>query len=210
MKKCFLIAVLIAMLIVPAFTMAAELNNVKAAGEDGSLVFRDVSGNIICAWDPANRKMSFPSGSAFDVESGGYFKIAGTAVTSSATELNKLAGISGDVLTTTNTKTVTNKTFSGPIFTIAATHAYELAEDWVLSAAEMLCSLMVTSSGSGDANIIESGGTAGRIRIIRNGAAGTVTILESGQTGIAIATGKTAVVMHNGTDYIRVTADATH
>ncbi|PKN20894.1 MAG: hypothetical protein CVU71_03695 [Deltaproteobacteria bacterium HGW-Deltaproteobacteria-6] len=135
----------------------------------------------------------------------------GTAVTSTAAEINKLASIgAGDVLTTTNTKTLTNKTLSGPIFTIAATHAFALAEDWVLSAAEMLCSLLVTSSGSGDANIIESGGVAGRIRIVRNGGSGTVTIKESGRTGVAIASGKTAVVIHNGTDYIRVTADATH
>ena len=99
---------------------------------------------------------------------------------------------------------------TGLAVNIAATHAYTLAEDWVLSAAEMLCTLLVTSSGSGDANIVEVGGSAGRIRVVRNGSAGTVTMLESGQTGIAIATGKTAVVMHNGTDYIRVTADATH
>jgi len=106
--------------------------------------------------------------------------------------------------------TFNNPTLSGAKFTLAATHVYALAEDWVLSAAEMLCALLITDSGSGDANIIESGGVAGRIRVVRNGANGTVTIKESGETGVSIATGKTAVVMHNGTDYIRVTADATH
>ena len=55
------------------------------------------------------------SGGEIDVESGGSLKLAGTAVTSTATELNKLAGISGDVITTTNTKTMTNKTLTTPV-----------------------------------------------------------------------------------------------
>jgi len=55
------------------------------------------------------------SGGEIDVESGGSLKLAGTAVTSTATELNKLAGISGDVITTTNTKTLANKTMTTPV-----------------------------------------------------------------------------------------------
>jgi len=55
------------------------------------------------------------SGGEIDVESGASLKLAGTAVTSTATELNKLAGISGDVITTTNTKTMTNKTLTTPV-----------------------------------------------------------------------------------------------
>jgi hypothetical protein len=93
---------------------------------------------------------------------------------------------------------------------VAATHSYTTNEDWTLSASEKLYALYVTASGSGNASIVDVGGVAGTIKIVRNGAAGTVTIKESGQTGIAIATGKTAVVIHNGTDYIRVTGDATH
>ena len=55
------------------------------------------------------------SGGEIDVESGASLKLAGTAVTSTATELNKLAGISGDVITTTNTKTLANKTMTTPV-----------------------------------------------------------------------------------------------
>jgi hypothetical protein len=200
MKKFSIITILILLFVAVAFAASDTTYQalVHKSGPDEQTV-------------ESGGKITVLSGGIVDVESGGSLKLAGTAVTSTAAEINKLASIgAGDVLTTTNTKTLTNKTLSGPIFTIAATHAYALAEDWVLSAADMLCSLLVTSSGSGDANIIESGGVSGRIRIVRNGAAGTVTIKESGQTGVSIATGKTAVVMHNGTDYIRVTADATH
>jgi hypothetical protein len=68
-----------------------ELLNITAEGVDGNLVYRDKSGNIICTWDAANRKMSFPSGSVLDVESGGSLKIAGTAITATAAEINKVA-----------------------------------------------------------------------------------------------------------------------
>jgi|GEM_PF-1445093 len=151
------------------------------------------------------------SGGEIDVESGGSLKLAGTAITATAAEVNKLAAIgAGDVVTTTNTKTLTNKTLSGPIFSIAATHVFNTLDDWVVSAADMLCTLLITDSGSGGANIVVNGGTAGTIKIVRNDGDGAVTIKESGGTGIEIAIAKTAVVMHNGTDYIRITADATH
>ena len=83
--------------------------------------------------------------------------------------------------------------------------------NWVLSAVEKLTTLLTLTSGSTGTNyIIDSGGTAGRVFFIRNASNGSVTIKENGGTGVTIATGKTAVVMHNGTDYVRVTADATH
>lgn len=105
---------------------------------------------------------------------------------------------------------LTTPTLSGPILTISATHVFTTLADWTLSASEMLKTLLVASSGSGGANIVVSGGTTGDVKIVRNAGNGTFTIKESGQTGIAVASGKTAIVMHNGTDYIRITADATH
>ena len=132
-------------------------------------------------------------------------------VTATATEINKLASIgSGDLVTTTNTKTLTNKTLSGPIFTIGAAHIFALAEDWALSAAEMLKTLLIATSGSGNANIVVTGGSTGDVKIVRNESNGTVTIKEAGQSGVSIASGSTAVVMHNGVTYIRVTGDAAH
>lgn len=49
----------------------AELNNVIAEGIDGDLVYKDKSGNIICRWDAANRRLEIPSGSVLAIESGG-------------------------------------------------------------------------------------------------------------------------------------------
>jgi predicted Rdx family selenoprotein len=102
--------------------------------------------------------------------------------------------------------------FMGTAFK-AATHVYTTLADWTLSAAEMICNLLVTSSGSGSTAIIAPD-VAGRLYIVRNGntAGGTnaITIKINGGTGVAIANGKTAVVIHNGTDYVRVTADATN
>jgi hypothetical protein len=83
------------------------------------------------------------------------------------------------------------------------------AADWVLSAAEAICSFINLSSGSGTANIIAPD-LSGRAYIVRNSGNSTITIKKSGGTGVAIATGKTAMVIHNGSDYVRVTADATN
>lgn len=78
MKKLFLIAALIALLIVPYVGQAAELNNVTSKGVDGDLVFYDKDGNEIFSIEAANRKVTYPSGSAADIESGATFTIAGT------------------------------------------------------------------------------------------------------------------------------------
>jgi hypothetical protein len=117
------------------------------------------------------------------------------------------------ILDTTNTKTVSGKTISGLTVTISAANGFASVQDWVLSAVEMLKTLLIAESGSSGSslNIISVGGTAGRVHIVRNATTNsTVTIKESGKTGVSIAVGTTAVVMHNGTDYIRITADATH
>lgn len=81
---------------------SAELNNVTCRGEDGNLVCYDKSMNEIYTIDATNRLFSIPSGSGIDVESGGYFKLAGTAVTATAAKLNMVPadGNAGEYLTT--------------------------------------------------------------------------------------------------------------
>lgn len=82
---------------------------------------------------------------------------------------------------------------------------------WAVSTAEKLYSMWIVTSGSNGTSVITvDGGYTGRLLIVRNASNGILTIKESGQTGISIAKGTTAVIMHNGTDYIRITADATH
>lgn len=204
-------------------------------------------------------------------------------VTSTASEINKLSGIgSGDVVTTANTKTLTNKTLTSPTintqvasggtfniptlttpiivslyqdsgrtklmtmpntasdtlvslnatqtltnktlttqvssggtFTnptlnfFAAAHEYTTNADWTLSASEGSALLLIVTSGSTGVNIVAPN-TTGRMYALRNDTSQTVTLKKSGGTGISIATGKTAILFHSGSDYVRITADATH
>ncbi len=88
---------------------------------------------------------------------------------------------------------------------------YSAAEAWTLSTTEAKSTLLIVSSGSGSPTIIAPA-ISGKIFILRNAANANVdvTLKVSGLTGITVACGKTAVLINNGTDYIRVTGDATH
>lgn len=161
-------------------------------------------------------------------------------VTATAPEINKLHGIdSGDVVTTTNTKTLTNKTLTSPTITSptvtsptvtsatitaptvtlldttynVATHVYTTTADWEMSATEAKAILLSVSSGSGSTilNIIAPD-VSGRLYAVRNGSDNLnwLYIKKSGGTGVAIASNTTAIVIHNGTNYIRLTANAAH
>ena len=101
MKKCLFIASLLLALMLPGI-IQADLINVTCDGVAGNLVCRDVSGNIIYTVDATNRKITIPSGSAIDVASGGYFKLAGTTVTATAAKLNMIPadGAAGTYLQT--------------------------------------------------------------------------------------------------------------
>jgi hypothetical protein len=87
--------------------------------------------------------------------------------------------------------------------------------DYTLSAAEALCNiLIVTGSPSGKSIIAPTLTTSGAslLYTVRNAGSdsGTVTIKATGQTGVNVATGKTAEVYFLTDDYVRKTADATH
>ena len=87
--------------------------------------------------------------------------------------------------------------------------------DYTLSTAEALCNiLVVTGSPSGQSIIAPTLTTSGAslLYTVRNAGSdsGTVTIKATGQTGVDVATGKTAEVYFLTDDYVRKTADATH
>jgi len=128
------------------------------------------------------------SGGEIDVESGGSLKIAGTAITATATEINN--AVAGKFTT--------------------SSYAFSAGEDWELSATEAKSTILVVSSGSGTPSIVDQYVAAGKIMILRNAAKIAVTIKASGGTGVSVASGKTAVVVGVGSDYVRVTADAAH
>lgn len=90
-----------------------------------------------------------------------------------------------------------------------ASHTFSTTADWVLSVTERLKMILVTASGSGGVNIIAPN-ESGRVYIVRNAGTGAVTIKISGGSGVSVGVGKTAIVWHNGSDYVRLTDDATH
>ncbi|MDD4390184.1 MAG: hypothetical protein PHW03_05210 [Eubacteriales bacterium] len=89
------------------------------------------------------------------------------------------------------------------------------AVDYVLSVSEALCKyLIVTGSASGQAIIaplVDESGIS-REYVVRNTSddSASVYIKQSGGTGAVIATGKTAEVFYNGSDYVKKTSDATN
>jgi len=93
-----------------------------------------------------------------------------------------------------------------------ASKAMVAGTDWTLSKVESLATfLTVTASGSSDAIIVPTAFLrTGDVKIIRNATDGGVYIKKYGGTGFEIATGKTAIAIYNGSDYVRITADATH
>lgn len=118
------------------------------------------------------------------------------------------------VATLTN-KTLTNPTITSPTITSpnttqgVSTHSYGTGHaDWTLTSAEM-ASQILTCTGTADAGCAAiATPTAGKVYILSNATGQTVTIKASGQTGVGIANTKTAMVRGNGTDFVRVTADA--
>ncbi len=115
MKKGFLIGVLMFLSLMMVCTTSYAQSNVTAEWINGDLVYKDKSGNIISRWDGTNRQFEVPSGSAIDVESGGSLKVAGTAVTSTAAQLNR-AGARILYGGTTATSANTEKSTTGIIY----------------------------------------------------------------------------------------------
>lgn len=79
--------------------------------------------------------------------------------------------------------------------------------DTTLSSSQYECPvLQVTGTPGGDFSIIAPD-TTDTFFIVSNGTVNLLTIKKSGGTGIVIGPNATALVRHNGTDYIRVTDD---
>ncbi len=110
------------------------------------------------------------------------------------------------------TDTLTNKTLTAPVINQPSitcafgTHDYGAGtEDWTLSAAELLKMIHKPTNASGGVNAI-IGDTAGMPYIFVNGTGQTLTVKTAAGTGIAIANGKTHMVMSDGTNVIAIAA----
>jgi len=115
--------------------------------------------------------------------------------------------------TPTANRTITLPNASGTLVTeerAVSSHAITAAEAWVLSATEAHSLLLIVTSGNGATNIIAPSITGKQYYLRNASTAGAVTLKASGLTGVAVACGKTAILMNSGGDYVRITADATH
>jgi hypothetical protein len=101
-----------------------------------------------------------------------------------------------------------NATAFNPTFGVSAHDYGAAAVDWTLSAAELAQLIVTATNANGVVNAIATP-TAGKVYIVSNGTGYALTFKATGQTGIVVANGKTAILRGNGTDFVRVTADAT-
>lgn len=111
-------------------------------------------------------------------------------------------------------QTLTSKTLTAPVITSpdltqgVSNHDYSSGHvDWTLSAAEEKTKYLRCTNADAAANILGTG-TDGKEFVVQNSSGEAITIKVSGQSGVQIANGKSAMVVGNGTDFVRVTADA--
>jgi hypothetical protein len=88
-----------------------------------------------------------------------------------------------------------------------ATHNYAgAAADWTLTNSESKCFMLAVSNAGGAANIIAPN-RPGTMYAISNGSGHTITIKISDGNGVDVNTGKKVLVIHDGTDYVALTAE---
>lgn len=145
-------------------------------------------------------------------------------VLNDGTNIVTLSGLSGTAMTLAGVQTATNKTLTSPVLNtpvingavgstfgsaseiekdIAAGHA-----DVVLTDAELLNDV-IKLIGAGDAgfNLVLKA-TVKKTYLIDNQSGQEVTVKNAAGTTIGVATTMRAIVWNNGTDIIRITADA--
>jgi len=112
-----------------------------------------------------------------------------------------------DTAATLTLKTLTAPVMTNPSSTFSiGTHDYGAGTvDWTLSAAELLKMIHKPTNASGGVNAI-IGNTAGMPYIFVNGTGQTLTVKTAAGTGIAIANGKTHMLMSDGTNVIAIAA----
>lgn len=133
-------------------------------------------------------------------------------MTSDATDLNKCDGVTAGTVTASKfVQAGASSDISGlkvnDLVVGATSHSYgSAATAWTLSAAELLATRIIVTLASDAVDAIAPA-TLGKILVVVNTSGQALTVKASGQTGIVIASTKTAILMGNGTDWLRVTAD---
>lgn len=81
------------------------------------------------------------------------------------------------------------------------------ASPYTLAPSETLASEVITTSATAASSVVWPGAFPGHLFAVYNNSGSTVTFKVTGQTGVAVATGKHAVLVCESTDIARVTAD---
>jgi hypothetical protein len=121
---------------------------------------------------------------------------------------------SGDIVGTTDSQTITNKTLTAPVvsdpainFTVG-THSYGSGHaDWTLSAAELLVPCHKPTAADQAVNAIVATATI-RPYVFVNATGQALTVKTATGSGVAITSGKTAIVMSDGTNVIALATES--
>jgi len=95
---------------------------------------------------------------------------------------------------------------TGETGAVAFTGGADSSETTLTSSQEENNILIV--SGAESAENILATPTAGKLYVLQNDSGQAITLKADGETGVAVANDKTAILLGNGTDFVRVTADA--
>ena len=126
-----------------------------------------------------------------------------------------LKGLAAAVVSLTGAETLTNKTLTSPVVTEPevfhsfAAHDYAAGVvDWILSAAEAKKRFLIVTNASGVVNAVIPAAQNFKEFVVLNTSGFALTVKAPTGTGIVIATTKVAIVYFDGTNILRVTADA--
>lgn len=119
-----------------------------------------------------------------------------------------------DTAQTLTNKTLTSPALNAPIVASpditfhSVAHDYAgAADDWTLNETELKAFILKPTNANGAVNAIVAD-TANKVYAVVNGTGKTLTVKTATGNGIAIANGKAAMVMSDGTNVIRLTPDA--
>jgi len=115
----------------------------------------------------------------------------------------------GTTLGVTGITTLSDALNTAGIVLATKTKTFSDTTAWTLSAAEEKATYLIGAGTTGGAADVVATATLGKIYILFNNGTGAIlTIKASGQTGVAVATTKTVVVIGNGTDFVEIVSKA--
>lgn len=131
-----------------------------------------------------------------------------TGFTNGNMPLFEVVTLSGAISTVTDKRAYMSHNNFNMVFSNESSHDYSGGHsDWSLSASEMQNFRVSVSNADAAVNAIATA-TNGKMYLIYNDSGYTLTFKASGQTGVSIVNGGRALVISNGTDFVRFALDS--